>query len=1254
MRSRLVIGAAIVAVIAGGLVAVGPTDRAQALSAGVPVSADELPTWQTNAQVFGLAASNGRMVAGGAFTQLRPGAGQSGTTQNLRGLAILDADTGQPDACQLPASIGSGTATVYAVAPSPDGSTVFVAGNFASIGGVSRSRLAEIDVRTCRVTSFNPVSISSTVQSLAVTSDAVYIGGLFQTVGGQQRRSFAKLTRTGALDPWVANAYGATVDSYSTTVDPNKNASGTAIALSPTGDRVVIGGNYFTVNGQASHSFTVVSASTGAVLRTWSSGTVGNTSRTKALVSDGSRFYVGNEGFNGFDGSLAYNWSDYSQYWRDSCAGATQALALHEGTLFEAHHHHDCSGQGMFPDGRRTYLSASRADDTTQAHLGWLPELNDGTGEALGPRALAMATGSDDTDYLWVGGEFTRVNGTLQQGLTRFGPTDTGNPPTPIASAKAISPGAVQVSIRGVVDPDDSDLTYAVYRSSNTTTPIWTGVAKSQHWYRNQVTFVDTAVTPGTTYSYRARVIDPAGNRSGLSATVSATASAAGSAYASTVLADAPRLYWRYDDTANAQWVVDSSGQTVEGLNGLAQNGVQRTAAGAIAGDPSLSATFVENQASGLPQYIWNDVIARGPTTYSIETWFRTTSNTGGALVNYGSSNGRPRSDDGIDRISSTVDRVVYMESGSGFVRFGVRGGSGTTSIRTTRQLNDGQWHHVVATQSSAGMRLYVDGALQAQNSNTVNASYFGTWHAGGDNLSGYQGGGNSQANRYFHGQLDETAVYGTALSATRVGAHYAAGTGTGGDTTPPSTPGSLATSVSGRTVSLSWAAAVDNVGATAYEVHRGTTAGFTPSAATALSSTVTGTSYADANVGDGTWYYRVLARDAAGNWSAPSASASATVVPPDTTAPSVPADVTASVQDRDDITVSWTASTDAVGVTGYEVHRGTTADFTPSSETLVSGALTATTFSQTDVAEGTWFYRVRARDAAGNWSAPSAAASATVEPLPPDTTAPSVPSGLAATVQGGDDVALTWTASTDDVGVTGYAVHRGSSAGFTVDADSRIASVTTPGYTDESRPVGTWFYRVVAVDAAGNASDAAPAVSATVAPATTVQTVVADADTMAAAVNPAFVYGTSTQLSARFDTAIESFLRFPLPAAPAGMTLTGATLAVRTSSDPTAGSADTHRLQIMDATWDEATLTWSNRPTTGVASTVLGQLTGAAAVNTAYTVNLDAEQLASRSGTAVTVRLSSTAGTDNVRLWSREAAAAYRPTLTLTYTATP
>ena len=87
--------------------------------------------------------------------------------------------------------------------------------------------------------------------------------------------------------------------------------------------------------------------------------------------------------------------------------------------------------------------------------------------------------------------------------------------------------------------------------------------------------------------------------------------------------------------------------------------------------------------------------------------------------------------------------------------------------------------------------------------------------------------------------------------------------------------------------VSLGWTASTDNVGVTGYEVHRSTTAGFTPSGATLL-TTVSGVGYVDTTVTAGTTYrYRVIAKDAARNASAPSNEASATPTS-DTAAPTV------------------------------------------------------------------------------------------------------------------------------------------------------------------------------------------------------------------------------------------------------------------------------------------------------------------------------------------------------------------------------
>ena len=75
--------------------------------------------------------------------------------------------------------------------------------------------------------------------------------------------------------------------------------------------------------------------------------------------------------------------------------------------------------------------------------------------------------------------------------------------------------------------------------------------------------------------------------------------------------------------------------------------------------------------------------------------------------------------------------------SNDGQLIFGVWTGF-TNTITTPNAVNDGQWHHVVATQSSTdGMKLYVDGALVGTNGQTDAQDYTGYWRVGGDNTWG-------------------------------------------------------------------------------------------------------------------------------------------------------------------------------------------------------------------------------------------------------------------------------------------------------------------------------------------------------------------------------------------------------------------------------------------------------------------------------------------------------------------------------------
>jgi peptidoglycan/xylan/chitin deacetylase (PgdA/CDA1 family) len=183
-----------------------------------------------------------------------------------------------------------------------------------------------------------------------------------------------------------------------------------------------------------------------------------------------------------------------------------------------------------------------------------------------------------------------------------------------------------------------------------------------------------------------------------------------------------------------------------------------------------------------------------------------------------------------------------------------------------------------------------------------------------------------------------------------------------------------------------------------------------------------------------------------------------------DTTPPTAPSNLTATAVSASQINLSWTASTDNVGVTRYQVER---CRGTGCSNFATLTTVTGTTYNNTGLSAGTSYsYQVRATDAAGNLSTYSNTASATTK----DTTPPTAPSNLAATAVSASQINLSWTASTDNVGVTGYQVERCRGTGCSNFAT--LTTVTETTYNNTGLSFGTSYsYRVRATDAAGNFS---------------------------------------------------------------------------------------------------------------------------------------------------------------------------------------
>jgi chitodextrinase len=294
-------------------------------------------------------------------------------------------------------------------------------------------------------------------------------------------------------------------------------------------------------------------------------------------------------------------------------------------------------------------------------------------------------------------------------------------------------------------------------------------------------------------------------------------------------------------------------------------------------------------------------------------------------------------------------------------------------------------------------------------------------------------------------------------------------------DTTPPTAPSNLtAAGISSTQINLSWNASTDNVGVTGYLIER--CLGSSCSNFAQVATVASGTTYSDTGLTVLTVYsYRVRATDAAGNLSGYSGTATAST--PDTTPPSTPSGLGATATSTSQINLSWTASTDNVGVTAYLIERCQGAACASFAQIASIGP--GTTYSDTGLTASTSYsYRVRATDAANNLSAYSNTASATTQSVP-DTQPPTAPTSLAANPISSVQINLTWTTSTDNVGVTGYKVERCQGAGCT--SFAQIAAPAGTTYSDTGLLANTtYLYRVRATDAAGNLSGYSNTASAT------------------------------------------------------------------------------------------------------------------------------------------------------------------------------
>ncbi|MFT4050786.1 MAG: PKD domain-containing protein [Microbacterium sp.] len=791
-RSRLLAILATFLVVIAGTVAVSGDKAAADVSTSIApllqrdenvVTADNLPTVQINdGYVWAQTTIGNTVYAVGSFSNVRPAGAAVDTNLTARAnILAFDITTGELVESFAPTTNGP----VKSIAASPDGSRIYIGGSFNTVNGVTHYNFAALDATTGDLVSgFSPSVGGAGVYAITAIGSSVYVGGLFTQANSTARKNLAAFSATnGALLSWA----------------PTADLQVDAMVAEPGNEKVIVGGRFYQVNSQVQRGLAALDPTSGEIITSWeapstivngwNSGTYAGKAGIFGLTADDSGVYgtgwvyadvtVGN-----LEGVFAADAGDGAVRWVADCHGDHYGIYSTGTTVYSTSHTHACETVSLAPeqstrtyryaeaftaDARGTLTTSASAGSTYQDWAGtaspsayaWYPDFTVGTTSGLGQAGLSI-TGSGD--YISIAGEFGSVNGQLVQGLVRFSTTpSTGAKSGPRLStsswgtptATSLNPGTAYVTVPANWDRDDMDLTYELWRSG-TSTAVATSTVSSTWWNRPTVSFVDSGLTGGTTQTYTVKVRDGDGNTVTSSSVSVTIASGETSAYANEVYGDGASLYYRLGGDT-----VDWAGTS----NPVYGAGVTTTTSDVLSDTGSGASTF----SGGSTGRVSSTSTVATTTAFSEEVWFRTSTNTGGKLIGYGSSQSGS---------SSSYDRHLYMTNG-GLLVFGVYPGSAKT-ISSTTAYNDNAWHHAVATEGTDGIKLYVDGELVASDSTVTSAqSFTGYWRFGGDSITGWT---SAPSSSYFSGSLDEAAIYPTALTASQVAAHYELGMGL----TPP------------------------------------------------------------------------------------------------------------------------------------------------------------------------------------------------------------------------------------------------------------------------------------------------------------------------------------------------------------------------------------------------------------------------------------------------------------------------------------
>ncbi len=778
-----------------------------------------------------------RVFVGGDFTSIDDPAG--GTVPQAR-LAAFDAVTGEPDRGFAPTLNG----TVRALALSPDGSRLFVGGEFTAVNGSTARGLVELDPRTGATVPGVGQGTQGRVYDMVVVGDVLYAVGYLSRLGTVSVQGAGRIRlATGLADPsWTPSLV---------------DGSAQAVAVHPSSGYVVVGGFFNAVNGDWSRSkLAMLSGADGSTVSAFAPGRV---EEVFDLAATDDKLYIAHGG----------------------PGGRADVRDPRTGVLLRTHQT-DGDVQAVEVSGDRVYFGhhGEVVNGVSSAWLFAVDRATDDVVSSFDPRLWCRAgvgvwAVHDSGRHLWVGGAITGAAPVDGRGVVRYPVVadqvvDVTPPSTPSGlRATLVGDDEVRLAWEPAVD-SQGGVYYRVRRDGRVV-----GTASSAF-------YTDASAVPGTVSSYRVEAVDGWGNN-----TTSDPLEVATLASLVDVEAFGLGATWHYLDSG-----IPTPGWGAPGYDAVGWE-VGRGQFGRGDGDER---TLLDE-----------------PPGDSVTVYFRSEFDLA------------PGSTVAVARLDILRDDGVLVRiNGTEVLRDNLPPGSidATTRALTWESANEDTVfsHHIDPTVFTSG-------------TNVVTAEVHNVSRTG--DLS-----------------FDAGLELGIAL-----------------DDQPPSQPvGLMTTAVSSSAVSLAWQPSTDDGPVLHYEVRAdGVVVGQTAS-----------TAFVDRTVAPGSTYtYDVRAIDGAGNRSDPSAGLVVTTpaAPVDVTPPSPPTSLRTLAVTDSTVELAWAPSDDDVAVVEYQVWRDGVQVATAESTSLIDrGRQPSTTYG----------YRVAAVDAAGNRSDWSSRVEVTTDPVAP------------------------------------------------------------------------------------------------------------------------------------------------------------------------------------------------------------------------------------------------------------------------------